>query len=156
MCTVEVLRTRQSMTRGRDVQQNTQEDQSAAAPTQYNVLTKEQRERVARKWHLVQTSRDGHYTTKTTNHQEYSLASRLKPKSTESPKSFNAPRRDKSRARTPSQNSQWPSSSSSTASRARQWSWEWSQSWWHRTFQQGALRSPDRLHSKERQRSGRR
>ena len=74
-----------------------------AAPTRYQPLTKEQRERVAHEWHLAQTSRGAHNTTESTNHPEYSLASPLKPKSTESPRSPDAHSGDKSRARTPSQ-----------------------------------------------------
>ena len=60
-------------------------DELAAAPTQYKLLTKEEREHVAQKLQLVPTSRGGHNTTKSSNHPEYGLVSQLKPKCTESP-----------------------------------------------------------------------
>ena len=61
-------------------------DQLAAALTQYRPVTKEHREHVAQKWQLVETSRGGQNTTKSTDHPKYSVAHHLKPRSTESPK----------------------------------------------------------------------
>ena len=64
-------------------------------------------------------------TTKSTDRRQYGLAAHTKPKSTESPTTRDLHSRERSRAPTPSQNSQWPSSSSSSPQ-----TWQWTGTNW--------------------------
>ena len=132
-------------------------DHFAAAATQLEPLTKVGREKVAQKRHLVHTRRGDHNTTKSTTKTAYSVASRLTPESTESPKSPDAHSREGSRARTLSQNSKWPFSQLiNTITNLAINKLGLVAELVELTFPSRNTEVPDGLHSQERRRSGRR